>query len=125
MIRASRPGAWPVRRCWYRVPGGRHQGTGSARSSGSTRSGSLGRTRNAPEMRPSVSAEPCLHRLDEWSTALLAHAPALLGGLATDLVLNLVERGNLAQGFLGERRLSGGIDVIELASRMALMPSSA
>ena len=62
--------------------------------------------------------QPCLHRLDEWSTALLAHASALLGGLATDLVLDLVERGNLAQGFLGERRLSGGIDVIELASRM-------
>ena len=42
----ERPGAWPVRRCWCRAPGVRHQGTGSARSSGSTRSGSPGPARN-------------------------------------------------------------------------------
>jgi hypothetical protein len=65
--------------------------------------------------------QPCLHRLDEWAAVLLAHASAFLGRLASDRGLDFVERGNLAQGFLGERRLSGGVDVIELAPRMALI----
>jgi hypothetical protein len=30
--------------------------------------------------------QPCLHRLDEWTTALLADPSAFVGGLATDLV---------------------------------------
>ena len=80
----------------------------------SDRLGQRGTTGDATER----FRQPCLHRLDEWTAALLAHASALLGGLATDLVLDLVERGNLAQGFPGERRLSGGVDVIELAPCM-------
>ena len=80
----------------------------------SDRLGQSGTTGDAAER----FRQPCLHRLDEWTAALLAHPSAFLGGLATDLGLDLVERGNLAQGFLGERRLNGGVDVIELAPRM-------
>ena len=124
MIRASDRASLPARRrcSSSRRPSLRYRISalhGSTRIA--DRLGERGTTGDATER----FRQPCLHRHDQWSTALLAHAPALLGGLATDLVLNLVERGNLAQGFLGERRLSGGIDVIELASRMALMPSSA
>src|SRR5712671_4149593 len=67
----------------------------------SDRLGQRGTTGDAAER----FRQPCLHRLDEWMAALLAHASALLGGLATDRVFDLVERGNLAQGFPGERRL--------------------
>jgi len=80
----------------------------------SDRLGQRGTTGDAAER----FLQPCLHRLDEWTTALLAHPSAFLGGLATDLGLDLVERGNLAQGFPGERRLIGGVDVIELAPCM-------
>ena len=51
--------------------------------------------------------EPCLQGLDDRPAALLAHPPALIGGLAADVGLHGIERRDAPQGLAGDRRRSG------------------
>src|SRR5215831_9204236 len=63
--------------------------------------------------------KPGMHRLDERSTALLTYRSAVLGRRATDLGFDLIQRSDLPQGFLGDRRLVRDVDVVKLAPRVS------
>jgi hypothetical protein len=64
--------------------------------------------------------EPDMHGLNQRPALLLAYAPTFFGGLAADVGLNRIERGNPPQGFFGNRRLRGDEDIVEFPSRVPL-----
>src|SRR5438045_7350680 len=65
-----------------------------------------------------TSAQPGLQRDDEWATALIAHAGALLWRVAVDLALDGEQHIDALDRLDRDRRLVDAREIKELASRM-------
>src|SRR5271167_2366576 len=71
--------------------------------------------RHAPDVVP----EPDMQGLHDGSTSLLPDLPSIVGGMAADLGFDLIEIANALQHLGCERRLGGGVKVVELPPHMS------
>jgi hypothetical protein len=62
--------------------------------------------------------QPDMQRLDQRAAALLAHMPTFVSGLAADVSLDRVERGDASQRLGGELRPGGLMNVVKFPPRM-------
>jgi len=76
-----------------------------------------GQIRTAGQSRQ-LLLQPDLQCLDNRTAALLTDGAAMLGGLAANFRLDLVELADARERFGGERRLVGDVELVKRASRV-------
>ena len=73
------------------------------------RLGQIGDARNPVDML----VQPAIQGLDNRPTSLVAHPPAVLGGMPADLGLDRIEFANAPQHVGRQRRLGGDVEIVE------------
>ena len=68
---------------------------------------------------PGVVLQPDMQRLHDRPTSFLPDQPSIVGGMTADFGLDRVEFADAFQHLGGERRLGGGVKVVEFSSCMS------
>src|SRR5271166_6968757 len=67
---------------------------------------------------PALLLEPDMQGIHDGPTSRLPRLPSIVGGMAADLGFDLIEIANAFQHLGCQRRLGGGVEVVELPPRV-------